>query len=366
MNSMETTFSIIMPIYNAEKYLASAISSILTQSFKDFELILIDDGSVDGSAKICDEYAKKDSRIRVLHKENGGICQTRNTGLTMASGRYIGFMDNDDIVERNMLMDCWELLQKYEADWIKFGKREILVMDGVELSQKETNFKFQVLDNSQIKEQLLKLREVGAMTFIWDSFFKKEFLDEINLKFDEKFKLGNEDIDFCEQYALTSNCLVVTDKIYYNHFTRMGISASTKYSADKIKSYLYLLSKSNKRYVNNNILTENNELQYLNIVTKQIVVNICQRLNDAGKTLSLREKLRILRKCRENNVFEIYVSSSKMKLNKRNLKLFIYHKLFVKKHYVMLLGFDKYTRKLVYTYRAYKAKRLKKGKKSEQ
>lgn len=366
MNNVETIFSIIMPIYNAEKYLALAINSILTQTFGDFELILIDDGSRDGSPQICDEYAKKDSRIRVLHKENGGICQTRNTGLAMASGKYIGFMDNDDIVEKDMLMECWQLIQKYNADWIKFGKREILMMDGVELSQKETNFKFEVLDNAKIKENLLRLRDNGAMTFIWDSFFKKEFLNGISLKFDEKFKLGNEDIDFCEQYALNSKCLVVTNKIYYNHFTRMGISASTKYSSDKIKSYLYLLSKSNLRYINNNILTEKSELSYLNVVTKQIVVNICQRLNDAGKTLSLKDKVRILRKCRENDVFNMYVSLNLMKLNKRNLKLFIYNKLFVKKCYVMLLGFDKYTRRLVYNYRAYKTKRLKKGIRSEQ
>ena len=87
--------SIIMPVYNSEKYIEKTINSILSQSYSNFELLLIDDGSKDESGMICDKYAAKDERVRVVHKKNEGICATRNVGLSMARGEYIAFCDND-------------------------------------------------------------------------------------------------------------------------------------------------------------------------------------------------------------------------------------------------------------------------------
>lgn len=92
------TISIIVPVYNVEAYLCRCIDSILAQTFTDFELILVDDGSPDNCSSICDEYAKKDSRIVVVHKENGGLSDARNTGLDIAKGEYIGFVDSDDFI----------------------------------------------------------------------------------------------------------------------------------------------------------------------------------------------------------------------------------------------------------------------------
>lgn len=92
------SISIIVPVYNTEKYLSACLDSILTQSFTDFELLLVDDGSTDKSGEICDEYAQKDSRIRVFHKENGGVSSARNLGIEEAVGDYLHFVDADDIV----------------------------------------------------------------------------------------------------------------------------------------------------------------------------------------------------------------------------------------------------------------------------
>ncbi len=93
---MTDKISIIVPVYNVEKYLKECIESILSQTYKNIEIILIDDGSTDNSGKICDEYLKKDSRVKVIHKENGGLSDARNTGIEIASGKYIGFVDSDD------------------------------------------------------------------------------------------------------------------------------------------------------------------------------------------------------------------------------------------------------------------------------
>ena len=95
-NNTKPKISVIVPVYNVEKYLRRCVDSILTQTFTDFEVLLIDDGSTDGSGKICDEYAKKDKRVRVFHKENGGVSSARNLGLDNVRGRYVTFVDADD------------------------------------------------------------------------------------------------------------------------------------------------------------------------------------------------------------------------------------------------------------------------------
>ena len=98
-----SAISIIIPVYNAEKYLRRCIESVLSQSFTDFELILVDDGSRDFSPHICDDYAQKDSRVKVIHKANGGVIAARNDGLDIAKGEYVTFIDSDDWVERESL-----------------------------------------------------------------------------------------------------------------------------------------------------------------------------------------------------------------------------------------------------------------------
>ena len=108
--------SIIVPVYNVEKYLENCIESILNQTFKDFELILVDDGSTDNSGKICDIYEKKDSRIKVIHKNNGGLSSARNAGLDIACGKYVGFIDSDDSIHPRMYEILYDLIKKYESD----------------------------------------------------------------------------------------------------------------------------------------------------------------------------------------------------------------------------------------------------------
>ncbi|MEG0087047.1 MAG: glycosyltransferase, partial [Niameybacter sp.] len=98
----QPTLSIIVPVYNVEKYLPKCIESILAQSFTDFEVILIDDGATDKSGEICEEYANKDTRIKIIHKENGGLSSARNAGIELSNGNYIGFVDSDDFIHPQM------------------------------------------------------------------------------------------------------------------------------------------------------------------------------------------------------------------------------------------------------------------------
>lgn len=108
--------SIIVPVYNTEKYLSRCIDSVINQTFTDFEVLLIDDGSTDNSGKICDEYAEKDSRIKVIHKENGGQAEARNLALDIAKGDYIAFVDSDDYISKYYLHILYDNIKKYDAD----------------------------------------------------------------------------------------------------------------------------------------------------------------------------------------------------------------------------------------------------------
>jgi glycosyltransferase involved in cell wall biosynthesis len=108
--------SIIVPVYDVEKYLKKCVDSILNQTFKDFELILVDDGSPDNSGAICDQYAEKDSRVRVIHKENGGLSDARNAGIEVARGKYLGFVDSDDFVNEDMYKQLYTSIIENNAD----------------------------------------------------------------------------------------------------------------------------------------------------------------------------------------------------------------------------------------------------------
>src|SRR5699024_8688641 len=112
--------SVIVPVYNAEKYLHRCIKSILDQTYKNLEIILVDDGSIDTSGKICDYYDHKDERIKVIHKENGGQSSARNTGLTIASGDYVSFVDSDDWIVEDIYEYCINLIKTTNCDVVDF------------------------------------------------------------------------------------------------------------------------------------------------------------------------------------------------------------------------------------------------------
>src|SRR5690625_1561660 len=126
---MATEISIIVPVYNLEDLLPRCIDSILAQTYTNFELILVNDGSTDGSGEICKKYASGDSRIKVIHKENGGVASSRNAGLLAASGKYIGFVDNDDYIHPYMFEILYQTAVSHSAD--------IVVCDFLKVDEQE-------------------------------------------------------------------------------------------------------------------------------------------------------------------------------------------------------------------------------------
>lgn len=227
--------SVIMPVYNSGKYLKTAVESILNQSLKELELILVDDGSTDGSSERCDEYAAKDSRVVVIHEKNGGICHARNAALAIARGEYIGFSDHDDRTELNAFETAYAFAKKHNLDMLKYGHDVISDKEGVVVKVVNFNFKEQIYKGDEVGIHYLQLLKDGAMQCVWDSLFRKEFLRNNNLQLDTSYKAGGEDIDFCGRVISFKPVLGIMNGIYYHHLYHIGFSTSSKFHDINVK-----------------------------------------------------------------------------------------------------------------------------------
>lgn len=150
--------SIIVPVYNVEKYLEKCVRSILAQTFTDFELILVDDGSPDSSGAMCDQFAKQDERVKVIHKENGGLSDARNAGIEIATGEYLGFIDSDDYIADDMYELLYTNIVKEDADLSICGIYD--VYEGKEPVEKQQQYI--VLDKVAAMKMILEAKVVSV------------------------------------------------------------------------------------------------------------------------------------------------------------------------------------------------------------
>ena len=185
--------SIIVPVYNAEKTLRQCVDSIQAQEYKDFELLLIDDGSKDGSPAICDEYAEKDARVRVFHKENGGVSSARNLGLDHAQAEWITFIDSDDEISNNYLCDIVDLREDIVLKGFQSKKNDII--DGVLIFEIDSDIcDLTLLINKYVTNPILRCP--------WAKFYRKQIIDR--LRFLSGMRIG-EDAWFVFNYISKCN-----------------------------------------------------------------------------------------------------------------------------------------------------------------
>lgn len=200
--------SVIVPVYNVEKYLHRCVDSILAQTFTDFELILVDDGSPDNCGAICDEYAAKDSRIRVIHKENGGVSSARNAGIDAAGGEYSTFIDSDDYVTADYLAG----LMRTSADLVCQTAVMVYEKDGTEHRCHMTPQKINNPDSNQIRELLLK----GGFNWTPCKRFRTNIISTNHVQFNHKVNFG-EDTLFVVEYTKYARTICVEDIANYRY-----------------------------------------------------------------------------------------------------------------------------------------------------
>ena len=217
------TVSIIVPVYNVEQYLPRCIDSILTQTFTDFELLLIDDGSPDNSGKICDEYAERDTRIRVFHKENGGVSSARNVGIKHATGKYVIFVDSDDYVKTGYIENLLN-------DWQKLPNHNGIVMQSYYKGHDELWVRNKMVDflaaskselSGAVAQGLLRYSEPHSKMFCLKTILDNGILFPLNIK-------NGEDGIFIARYLRHIECALLSSKAGY-YYVDIPNSASRKF-----------------------------------------------------------------------------------------------------------------------------------------
>ena len=240
-------FSVILPIYNVEKYLCQCIDSILSQTFGGFELILVDNGSKDDSGKICDEYAKKDNRIKVIHKENGGQASARNTGFEISSGECIVFVDSDDfIVKETFLETLCEKFNSCGADIVLY--KHAKYFDS--LSQCTYSFEFteKIEDNDGLLLELVKRDTYFGMA--WSKSFRRKIAADNNVMFDPN--LSCEDMDWYFNLVSVSQKICAIDETYIAYRQREG-SVTATVKIKNLLDFVFTLEKWSDKIKNADI-----------------------------------------------------------------------------------------------------------------
>lgn len=233
--------SVIVPIYKVENYIKKCVDSIRHQTYKELEIILVDDGSPDNCPAICDEYAKKDSRIQVIHKQNGGLINARKSGLEIAKGEYIGFVDGDDWIEPEMYELFARQIKKYSPDMVI---SDFYFDDGKQLLNSAQLFEHEYYDKDALKSEIYPKMlfsstyyKFGINPCCWSKVYKKELLKKNLFPVDGRIKLG-------EDAAFTYPCLldaqnIATVKTPCYHYILNPQSMTKSYDKD-LKDIIFL------------------------------------------------------------------------------------------------------------------------------
>lgn len=232
------TVSIIVPIYNVEAELRKCVSSILAQTFKDIEVILVDDGSPDNCGAICDEFASKDNRVVVIHKENGGLVNARKSGLEKSTGKFISYVDGDDWVEENFIQNLVDCQKKYDVDIVAAGFSK----DIGNISDGHAN----VIPSGYYDKQKL-IAEVypkmicagnyfyfGICSYVWNKLFKKELLWDSQMAVDPRISVG-EDTSVVFSVLLKCNSLYISGDTSYHYYQKAFSMLKSMDSLEKEK-----------------------------------------------------------------------------------------------------------------------------------
>lgn len=270
--------SIIVPVYNVEKYINRCIDSILAQTFTDWECILVDDGSPDKSGEICDEYASRDSRIQVIHKQNGGVSSARNIGIKRATSEWITFVDSDDYLYEDSLFKMVELTKQYDADLYCFGI--CITTKDKQMQHKQHHETSYTIEGSYlIKKMLLYTTNCGP----YSKLFRNKRLR--NFCFDESVKIG-EDLILNLQYLSQLNTPIVCSNLCaYNYYTNPSSAMHSKALFDE---YNLLTQKVESFFSSDNqYRDEINIFKMINLFQPYVSILRCPSYSDVRTMMEL-------------------------------------------------------------------------------
>jgi len=292
-------FSIVVPIYNVERYLKQCVNSILEQSYKNFEIILVDDGSQDNCPYICDEYAEQDERIKVIHKTNGGLSDARNSGIGEASGDYILFIDSDDLIEKNSLNDIACTIKGNNFPDVVFLEAIKFYQDG-RTEPMGDGYNHQMIDGRNYVEVL---RFIETMPKFPGSACTKAVKKEIiNNKLEFQVGILSEDNEWSIRLFGIARSFAYCDKPYYLYRQQREGSITHMVSEKTVKSLIEIIEKHSYKKV------ETDYEYFCNVVCSYILMILIYNISQTNK------KGKIYKKTKDLLWIFKYASSKKTKL----------------------------------------------------
>lgn len=251
---MKPLVSVVVPVYKVEKYIERCVDSILNQTYKNLEILLIDDGSPDKSGEICDSYALKDKRVRVIHKNNGGLSDARNVGIDISKGKYITFVDSDDWIEKTYIEELYDLIESTNS--------EIAICNFLKVSDenfKKINKVQYIIEKSNI-EALYELygKFSTQFTVAWGKLYNRRLFDDIRFPYGKV----HEDLYVCHKLIYKSKKVSYTNKILYYYFQRTDSITGQKFNLkNRIDEIQALKERSEffKLIGLNDLVVKNNE-----------------------------------------------------------------------------------------------------------
>lgn len=320
--------SIIIPVYNADKYLAKCLDTIINQTFKNLEIILVDDGSTDNSKEIIKSYMEKDSRIIAFFKNNEGVSATRNLGIINSTGDYITFVDADDWINLNLYEEALEKVQENTCDIVLYSYvkqyttnhqvTEMLPFKSEEILDKDKIFNDLILNLIAYEDETKE----SIMGSIWRCIFKSDLIKNNNLYFDTSMDYA-EDLIFCLNAFKQSNSMYILNKPLYNYrFNESSVTA--KYSLAHFEKQLIIHKKIKEVFKDT---TNNKLINRINIMMLRYIINGITHVCNANN--SFIEKYKTIKKILNNertvDIRNNYtIKSKKYKILQYNFPLITY------------------------------------------
>ena len=325
--------SMIMPVYNSDQYLREAVDSVIRQDLDDFELILVDDGSTDGSGKICDEYAAAYPNIRVIHQENRGICAARNRGLDIADGEYIGFCDNDDILLQGALSDSYARAGRDGLDLMRYNCAK-------RYENREGKVWESVLDYPEVvirREDFPAYYSLFRNNTVWTALYRRSIIEKNHIRFDEGMRCGHEDVHFNLQFIPHCEKIGYNPTVYYWWKQRDIHSTSRKFSREGVEAYLCCLPLEYEflmQTCGNRVSSFEKNRHMIDLYVYQIA----EYMSIPGCRLTAEEKVSYLEELRKSPVFDEKLSGkTAAEYRRQSLRGWLILRLFYAGRYRLLL-----------------------------
>lgn len=314
---MQVLVTIVLPIYNVEKYLDRCIKSVVEQTYKNLEIILVDDGSPDNCPSMCDDWAKKDSRIKVIHKVNAGLGMARNTGIDNANGKYIFFLDSDDCVDVTLVEKCVASAEEYNSDVVMFSRHNIY--DDGRIVSRKVKVPCDVFDNKGIVNLLLPSLFTYKMGFgvsAWSKMYNLDTLKSSGVRFRSEREIVSEDAYFALEYYPVLSTVSVVHECLYNYYKRSD-SLSRSYKPDRQsrndnflkKSIAYVEEKGLPEIISKNIMS-----RYHALTLGTMLQIVSTDLSDKQKRQAVKQifKNPVLKETLRKDVFDLSAPKSRV------------------------------------------------------